>query len=62
MTNPSSTPLYKFVQGLGDQTQIHEINVLANLGYRVVSMVYNESETGSNHQVLVLMGLASITK
>lgn len=61
MTN-SSTPLYQFVHGLGDDTQINEINRLANLGYRVVSMVYNESEIGSNRQILVLMGLASITK
>lgn len=59
MSEPS-TQLYRFVAGLGDERQQREINVLADLGYRVVSMAYNESETGSNKQVLVLMGLATI--
>ena len=59
MATSSSSQRYRFVAGLGDESQLREINAMAESGYKVIHMIYNESEIGSNKHVLALMELES---
>jgi len=56
MSAPPIIP-FRFVSGTGNEFHQQQINQLAPLGYRVISMIYDESAIGSNKQVVVLMAL-----
>ena len=52
---PGSPQRYRFVSGRGDQHQLDEINSMADQGYRVIQMVYDELGYSNNKQIVVLM-------
>lgn len=52
---PESSLRYRFVTGHGDQRQLDEINAMADAGYRVIHMIYNEVGGFDNKQVVILM-------